>query len=214
MGVTIHYRGTLDDLSRIDDLCRELADIGKSMQWKTDTRDDSWLGPPTARLMNEHGAVKIKGNLAVKGVTMSPGNGAESLSFKFDAKGRLRSLMDLLSESEGQPIMERPWVSVKTQFASPDLHVWIIGLLKYLQKHYISDLEVSDEGEYWETGDRDALVAKMQFINEKINWVSNALTSSEFGDMKGLSAEEVAARIARHLHAHWNDADSPSTDLE
>jgi hypothetical protein len=214
MGIAIHYRGMLDDLSSIDDLCRELADIGKSMGWNTHVLNDSWTAPLTAELVNEDGTVKIKGNLGVKGVTISPGDGAESLSFEVDAKGRLQSLMNILAQCEGHPTMEQPWVSVKTQFASPDLHVWIIGLLKYLQRRYISDLEVSDEGGYWETGDRKALEAKMQFLSEKINWVSNELTSTEFGDMKGLAAEEIAARIAQHLQGRRNDSDSRSTDLE
>ena len=52
------------------------------------------------------------------------------------------------------PLAPEAWVSVKTQFDSPDTHIWIIGLLKYLKKRYIANLEVRDEGEYWETGNR------------------------------------------------------------
>jgi broad specificity phosphatase PhoE len=77
----------------------------------------------------------------------------------------------------------------------------------------MADLEVSDEGGYWETGDRKALEASMQFINNKINWVSDELSSVEFGDMKGLTAEEIASRIAQHLQTRWNDDDLLSPDL-
>jgi len=199
MGVTIHYRGTLDDPGSLDQLRRELADIGASMGWETNTLDDSWQEPPTARLEHRNGVATIKGHLGLKGITLHPGDNSESLSFLFDAHGCLRSYMDVIMRCEGQPVTDKPWVSVKTQFASPDLHVWIIGLLKYLKKRYMSDLEVSDEGEYWETGDREALVSMMQLINDKINWLSGELTSPQFADLAGLSAEQIALRIEQFL---------------
>ena len=34
MGVTIHYRGIIDEPARVRDLQRELADIAKSMGWE------------------------------------------------------------------------------------------------------------------------------------------------------------------------------------
>jgi len=33
MGITIHYSGSINSLSRIDNFCDELADIADSMQW-------------------------------------------------------------------------------------------------------------------------------------------------------------------------------------
>ncbi len=60
-------------------------------------------------------------------------------------------------------------------------------------------MEVSDEGEYWETGDREALVAKMQRINDKINWLYEELKSPQFADLAGLSAEQIALRIEQFL---------------
>ena len=80
-----------------------------------------------------------------------------------------------------------------------DLHIWIIGLLKYLKKHYLANLEVSDEGGYWETGDRKELEAKMQFLNEKIAWLAGELQTAKFAGMTGLTAEEIASRIEDYL---------------
>ena len=48
MGVTIHYRGTLDDPERVRDLQREWADIAKSMGWDCHLMDDDWSMPPNA----------------------------------------------------------------------------------------------------------------------------------------------------------------------
>jgi len=100
---------------------------------------------------------------------------------------------------------EEAWVSVKTQFASPEIHVWIVGLLKYLKKRYISDLQVSDEGEYWETGDIRILKEKMDLIGAKLDHISCELSSARLSDVSGLSAEQIASKIEQLLLADKQD---------
>ena len=90
MGVTIHYRGILDDPARIRDLRRELADIAKSMDWEYSLLDDDWTVPPNAVLVHEQGAARIKGHLGLKGISLLPGGGGEALTFFVDADCRLR----------------------------------------------------------------------------------------------------------------------------
>lgn len=131
----------------------------------------------------------------MKGIQISPHPKCEPLSFFFDAEGNLRSPIQMVMISEGSIKPEDVWVFVKTQFSSPDTHIWIVGLLKYLKKHYISNLEVSDEAVYWERGNRKNLEDKMRFIDEKLQYISNELSSEKFGSMSGLPAEEIAAKI-------------------
>ncbi len=199
MGVTIHYRGTLEEPERIRDLQLELADIAKSMGWEHSILDDDWTVPPNAVLVHEQGSATIKGHLGLKGISILPGGGGEALSFFVDAAGRLRSIMDMILQREGRTTPENVWVSVKTQFLSLDIHVWIVGLLKYLQKRYFSDLRVNDEGGFWETGDRAALEAKMRLLKEKLDELAMGLKTGSLGDLSGLSAEEMAARIEDFL---------------
>jgi hypothetical protein len=199
MGVTIHYRGKMDDPGRVGELQRELADIAQSVGWTSHALDDDWSIPPDARLVRAGGGGTIKGHLGLKGITLIPGGNTESLGFLFDAGGHLCSVMNMLMRCEGQDVPGGEWVFIKTQFASPDVHVWIIGLLKYLKKRYITNLEVSDEGGYWETGDRDALEAKMRLLGEKIKWLAGELASEKFAAMAGLSADEIAARIEKSM---------------
>jgi len=199
MGVTIHYRGTIDEPERILDLQRELADIAKSMGWEHSLRDDDWAVPPDAVLVHEQGAARITGHLGLKGISLLSGGGGEALSFFVDAAGRLRSIMDMILQCEGRTTPGNAWVSMKTQFLSPDVHVWIVGLLKYLQKRYFSNLEVDDEGGFWETGDRAALEAKMRLLNEKMDELATGLKAESLGDLSGLSAEDIASRIENYL---------------
>ncbi len=86
---------------------------------------------------------------------------------------------------------------MKTQFSSPDTHVWVIGLLMYLKKHYIPDLEVSDESEYWDTGDRRKLEEDMDLLDGKLNQLSAAISDGRLGDLAKLSVDEIVSRIER-----------------
>ena len=63
----------------------------------------------------------------------------------------------------------------------------------------LTNLEVSDEGSFWETGDRAVLEAKMRLLNEKMAWLAGELSSGRFADRTGLSAEDIAARIEDFL---------------
>lgn len=199
MGMTIHYRGTIDEPTRIRDLQRELADIAKSMGWEHSILNDDWTVPPDAALVYEQGAATITGHLGLKGISLLPGGGGEALSFFVDATGRLRSIMGMIRSCEGRGVTDTDGVFIKTQFLPPDVHVWIVGLLKYLQKRYFSDLQVNDEGGFWETGDRAALEAKMRLLNGKMDALAADLKAGSLGDLSGLSAEEIASRIESYL---------------
>jgi hypothetical protein len=195
MGVSIHYRGRLNDVGQLGKLCAELADIARAMGWECTPLDDDWDQPADARLEVTSAGARIEGHLGLKGVVLTPNVEAESLSFLFDREGNLRSLLDMVSILEGTLRPEDACVSVKTQFGGPQVHVWMIGLLKYLKKRYISDLEVSDEGEYWETGDMRILQGKMDFLDAKLRQMSDDLSSGRLGDLSDLSADQIAARI-------------------
>jgi hypothetical protein len=205
MGVSIHYRGRLNDVGQLATLCEELTDIAAAMGWESTKLDDDWEQPADARLRVTPTGARIDGHLGLKGIQIVPGGGAESLSFFFDREGDLRSLMDMVSILDGTLDPGDAWVSVKTQFASPELHVWIIGLLKYLKKRYIADLQVSDEGQYWETGDLRILQEKMDLIGRKIEQLSTELSLPHSGDVSGLSADEIASRIEQWFLESGNE---------
>lgn len=212
MGITIHYRGKLDELRRLDDLRLELSDIGTTMGWSCRTLDDDWRIPPNATLTHGSDGATIRGHLGLRGIILALGGNSESLAFLFDAGGNLRSVMNMILLSEGSLESANAWVSVKTQFASPDIHVWIIGLLKYLKKRYMTNLEVHDEGGFWETGDRQALEAKMRLINDKLTWLSETLSSPHLSNLSGLSVDAIASRIEALLREK-SQTDRP-TDVD
>jgi hypothetical protein len=56
----------------------------------------------------------------------------------------------------------------KTQFAGPTVHIQLIELLRLVQP-WFSDLEVSDEGEYWETSNEEQLRLHLRVVTDSLN---------------------------------------------
>ena len=96
----------------------------------------------------------------------------------FDETGRIRSML-LLTQNELTPDDLKAFYTnttfVKTQFAPIDVHITIVKLLKYIKKKYFPSLNVSDEGEYWETGDEALLKKNLDLNAYLIKEVKNAL---------------------------------------
>jgi hypothetical protein len=205
MGVTIHYRGQLADLGKLNILCDELVQIVEKMDWTYNRLDEDWSKPVDVRLEHDERGAHIVGHLGLKGVSFKPHPRCESVSFFFNCDGKLYDPMGVTLISEGSLKPEDAWIAVKTQFAGPETHLWIVGLLKYLKEHYIPDLEVRDEGEYLETGDFDVLKEKMNFLNEKMDAVCSELSRVTGNHLERLSPEELASMIEALLQHKFSD---------
>ncbi len=199
MGITIYYAGHLKDVNRLPELVNELKDIAKSMGWEYSTLEDSWDTPPDASLVHSEDGAEIKGNLGLRGIILNDPVNEISLDFLFNRDGQLLSPIMVTSVLDGSISPEVAGSFVKTQFSPVELHIWITGLLKYIQKFYMPDLGVNDDSGYWDTGDRKTLEAKKKFIDDKIDMLAGKIQSGEMGDLSGLSAEEIADRIERML---------------
>ena len=135
MGVSIHYSGVIE-AQQINSLCTELADIAESLGFKKSVEVDD----------DEKG---------LRGIILCPTSEMESIPFLFDSAGRLHALGDLIAGwTASTQILS---VAVKTQFAGEADHIWLVGLLRYIQRKYIPSLEVMDEGGYWESNDEEEL---------------------------------------------------------
>jgi hypothetical protein len=191
MGLSLHYRGQLPDIGQVETLTKQLIEISTQMNWEWMPLDEDWSKPATAKVTVTDRGAEIDGHLPLKGVGITVDPKSESLSFYFDPQGNLRDPLSLIMILEGHIAPEDAWVSVKTQFSSPETHIMIVGLLKYLKKHYIPELEVFDEGEYWETGDPEILKEKMNFIADKMDAFSKELSRVSIGHLSEYSAQDI-----------------------
>ena len=87
---------------------------------------------------------------------------------------------------------------VKTQFAGADIHIKVVELIKELGK-YFENLEVSDEGEYWETGSLSRLLYHLNMVN---NILKEKLAKNENLKIK-----------VKLSDGRWLDAVDPEKDI-
>lgn len=176
MGITIHYQGKINDTYLIDEFMAEIKDISNELNWKYDLIDDDELN--------------------IKGILISPLQDCESLSFLFDkTNGILKDKIILVCNDLGDEHYK--YNHTKTQFAPVTIHITIIKLLKYLKDKYLSDLIVTDEGDYWITGDAELLQSKFNFLEEMINVIARIFRKVE--KIPGESLEFLADRIEKTL---------------
>ena len=127
MGITIHYRGTLDDVSRVEEMEDRALDLvfamgGKATVWR------SFADHDTSRF--------------VRGLMIEMTPGQDTLSLLVSPEGHLTPLFQI-EEAEQSAFADPPYCFVKTQFGSITGHVAIVHLLDALKERYLSDIPPS-----------------------------------------------------------------------
>lgn len=181
MGVTIHYRGTMDDISEVETMENRILDLVFSLGG----RATIW------RSFADHDSTRV-----VRGLLIEMEPGQETFSLLVSPEGHLTPLFQIEDGKKG-PFDEPPYCFVKTQFGSPQGHIAIVHLLDALRQRFCTNLEVTDEGEYYENRDVHQLHQKLKHLRSAISSIADGL-----GD-HGLSAEAaedpniLAKRIER-----------------
>jgi hypothetical protein len=181
MGLTIHYSARLKNLDLLPQLVEEVADICQSIGWEYDTvdeivkmKEDVTFTPP----------LDDNKNIPLKGIMFHPPK-CESVIFTFLPSGWTSSTLHLMVAKEYQRIDNEPlfkgfpklvyMMHTKTQRGGADTHIAIIKLFKYLEKKYFTDMRVSDEGNYWETEDKQVLQERFDEYTQLIGSIKGAL---------------------------------------
>jgi hypothetical protein len=180
MGVTIHYRGSLADLSRVEDFEDRVIDLalavgGNPRVWRSaDERDPSRM---------------------VRGLMIDLAPGQETTSLLISPEGWLIGLFQIEDAERG--LAEKPWCWVKTQFGPIEGHVALVELLAALHKEFMPDLEVMDEGGYWERRDVNELRQKIEFLGRAIHRLADELEGDRLSPEAREDPEILATRIER-----------------
>lgn len=199
MGVTIYYNGKLSDAGLVYELTREITDIASIMNWPCNTWDDDWSIKPSATIVNKEKKCEIKGHLGLKGVSFTPHPDCEAVNLTFDKHGILQDPRTLPLLLNGTIKDKDTTVSVKTQFAGADTHIAIIKLLQYIKKKYIPDLYVVDEGEYWQSENRQVLENRINSINQAMDVLEDALSKAPITNSSSMTSEDVCSLIEQIL---------------
>ena len=164
MGITIHYQGRIADKKELPQLIEELEEISKVHKWKYQILETAF--PEGDFSEDEHDGL-------LYGICMIP-PGSEMLSFTFLRNGRMCGPMQLHNWGGSTDETERSYLYfnfTKTQYAGPEIHKMIIGIFSYVVNRYLTDFQLIDEAQYWETKDE-------QLMNE--NFKRNAALIKDF----------------------------------
>ncbi|MFO7903083.1 MAG: hypothetical protein ACQESR_12935 [Planctomycetota bacterium] len=181
MGVTIHYRGGLNDIDRVEDFEDRVLDfalaIGASARvWRSvsDQRSDR----------------------IVRGLIVELAPGQESTSLLISPEGWLVNLLEIEAAENGV-LGEPSWCSVKTQFGPLEGHVALVELLDAVKREFMSNLEVEDEGGYWRNRDLGELSQKTRFLSQAIDALADGLDRYPLSDEAAQDPEILASRVER-----------------
>ena len=169
--LTIHYQGTSEPQT-MRKLISELKLISDELQWKYFVIDDNKF----------------------VGILITIHEKCEPLSLIISKQGRLIHPAWL---NDKNPPEYAFYVSTKTNFSTVDSHIAIVKLLKYIKRKYIFDLQVTDEGEYYETENKELLQQKWDFLLNKFEEVSSLLENNLTNEDKKLSSDNLADKIEK-----------------
>ena len=102
------------------------------------------------------------------------------------------------NSSDGKEQKYLYMLSTKTQYTGIKTHMLIIHLLKYLTNKYFQEFHLSDEGNYWETGDEKLLEASFKRYNDLVNSVADALETYPVNN--GETMEEYLSRLIARVN--------------
>jgi hypothetical protein len=181
MGITIAYRGRLADLTRIEDFEDRLLDLalevgGQAQIWRSSADENP--------------------QRMVRGVILNLAPGLESTSLLISPEGWLIGLADIQDAEEGR-LTEPPWCFTKTQFGPLEGHVALVEMLTVLRREFFPNLEVSDEGGYWETRDFAELRRRHSQVQQALDLMTAALQRHGLSDEAAEDPEILLRRIER-----------------
>lgn len=181
MGITIHYRGTMDDVNQVEAIEDRVLDLvfslgGRATIWRSYADDER--------------------ERVVRGLMVEMEPGQDTFSLLVSPEGHLTPLFQI-EDAEKSPFDEPPYCCVKTQFGSLQGHIAIVHLLDAIRQNYCSNLEVTDEGEYYEDRDIHKLSQKMQFLKSAISAMAEGLREHGLSKEAAEDPNILATRIER-----------------
>jgi|APHig6443717497_1056834.scaffolds.fasta_scaffold23954_2 hypothetical protein len=151
MGLSFHYNGEISNAERLPELIEEVKEVALVYQWKYKLFETAF---PKRQFTKENVYTNV-----VYGICFTP-PGCETVFISFLSNGKMSSPGHLQFFGKTATSEEKPYLymlSVKTQYSTTLIHATLIQLFRHLSAKYLSNFDLTDEGEYWETNDETIL---------------------------------------------------------
>ena len=219
MGVSIHYSGRITDKNKLPQLIDEVEEIASVHNWKYNIYEQKFPVNETINLSDHHDG-------KLYGIDFTPegsepvsicflSNGRMSSIMQLFCRGEFKEEKTIVISSanvthQGELEIQQKeetltaadynkflcMCSTKTQYAGSEMHAMIIGVLRYVSKQYLSDFNLVDESQFWETNDKVLL---------KENFARNTAIIEGFGcvlaENQRLADEDWDSYIQRIIKA-------------
>jgi hypothetical protein len=243
MGIVIDYSGTLDDISRIDNLIADVRLFCQQAGWEFDEvaepisgialttaadfmggrgktkkprlKPEQWpeeetfrMGPLTLRFDPKNPTMVEE---TLRGIIAHP-PGTDSLSLTFDGQGHLCYLRAVPQHWVKGPLRDQKHYICYPLFCKTtgetEQHIAICLLLRMLRKSYIRNLKVSDETEFFKTGNMTKLrethaimAGVIGVMNKNPGFLKAVLKAAGIDESAAESAVLLPNEIPRRLPA-------------
>lgn len=170
MGLSFHYSGTFNPTASLSEMVGEIEDIARIYKWKCTVYNVDF---PSEDYPDGNHDDKLYG------ISVTPPN-CETFSLCFLSNRRMSSSSRLkfYGSSTSEDVKRLLYMlSVKTQYAGHQVHMILIQLLRYVGKKYLQELNVLDEGNYWETNDESQLIEIFKKYNRLLDHFTTAFES-------------------------------------
>jgi hypothetical protein len=179
MGITIYYSGKIKDINLIPELIDGLRAVSNIAGWKYNIIDDQ---------------------PRIYGIALDVHPKCETVLVTFDKEGTLGYIYEHKDKDGNPRTAEAHSLSVKTQYAGERVHIAVIELLKYIKNKYIPDLDVEDDGDYWDKEDRESLRVNFDRVRVAIDGLGNALDDHAAGKKADPSYSQIIKTIERAIN--------------
>lgn len=181
MGLTVHYRGSLDDLSRVE----EFEDCVVQFVFAVGGKPTIW------RSFADGNPERV-----IRGVMVDLAQGVDTLSLLVSPEGHFIPLFQI-EDAESNPLDEPPYCFVKTQFGSTISHVSVVLLLDAIGNRFATNMAITDEGGFYETRDFPSLRHKQLLLADAIKDLGSQLSTTSLSREAAEDPEIIARRIER-----------------
>ncbi|MFV8325738.1 hypothetical protein [Flavobacterium sp. ZS1P14] len=159
-------------------MIEEVADISQANQWKFHVFE---------QVFPSHAFTLDSFNDCIYGICFSPPD-CEVVCLTFLSNGKMCAFYNF--EPSKDPVNESDdnYLSVKTQFAGPEIHKQLINIFDYINKIYFENFDLTDEGNYWETKNDQLLQETFEKYTNLINGFDSLLDNIPIGEHETIEA--------------------------